>query len=406
MMKQKTLLFLIYLFSITTFSQNTILEEKLDFLIEKKPTSIEVLDSLFNGYEKNKKYLDEVIKISEQNNYQEGLFFAKHALGKYYRDLSLFDKSLEQYNQALQIIRNLNDIENEIINLNNIGSVYRRQDEIINGLNYNKEALDKAFLVKNRTDNIEKSISVSQNSIGNIYNSLKQYNLALEEFNKAIVVQRKYDDKLGLAINHQNIGAANEALGNLEEALKNYYKSLEYNNEVDSKIGKIICGYSIANVLIKKEKYKEANKTVSEILPLAIKENDKFYLSNTYNTLGLSFVYLKEFSKAKANLNKALNIAKQYNIQTVVVKANENLAFLNNKTGNYKKAYEYFKIAKEEELKTINARNLIYVRDLITEYNRERAENQIKSLAKKNEIAQLQLDRIINLWILAISIFV
>lgn len=406
MMKQKTLLILIYLFSITTFSQNTILEEKLDFLIEKKPTSIEVLDSLFNGYEKNKKYLDEIIKISEQNNYQEGLFFAKHALGKYYRDLSLFDKSLEQYNQALQIIRDLNDIENEIITLNNIGSVYRRQDEIINGLNYNKEALDKAFLVKNRTDNIEKSISVSQNSIGNIYNSLKQYNLALEEFNKAIVVQRKYDDKLGLAINHQNIGAANEALGNLEEALKNYYKSLEYNNEVDSKIGKIICGYSIANVLIKKEKYKEANKTVSAILPLAIKENDKFYLSNTYNTLGLSFVYLKEFSKAKTNLNKALNIAKQYNIQTVVVKANENLAFLNNKTGNYKKAYEYFKIAKEEELKTINARNLIYVRDLITEYNRERAENQIKSLAKKNEIAQLQLDRIINLWILAISIFV
>ncbi|MEO9571047.1 MAG: tetratricopeptide repeat protein [Polaribacter sp.] len=405
-MKHKIFLIFLFFFSLTSFSQETELDQKLTFLIKNKPSSINIIDSIFKKHRKNKNYLEQIIKTSEKNNYFEGVFYAKSALGKYYRDFSFFDKALIEYNQALKIIRQLNNIENELITLNNIGSVYRRQDEIINALNYHKEALDKALGLKNIDLNIEKIISVSQNSIGNIYNSLKQYNLALEEFSKSIVVQKKVNNKLGLAINYQNIGTAHEALSNLNKALKNYSKSLDYNNQIDSKIGKIICGYSIASVLLKKGYYQKAYKTVSAILPIAIKENDKFYLSNTYNTLGLSNIYLGQFSTAKKNLNTALDIAKKHNIQTIVVKANENLAILYDKIGDHKKAYNHFKIAKEEDYKTFNAKNLIYVRDLITEYNRERAENQIKDLAKKNKISELQINRIRNLWLLATSVIV
>lgn len=403
-MKSKIFLILFYLLSNVLFSQKNDLKSKLTYLIFNKPTSISAIDSIFKGNEKNKKILEEIIATSKENNYLEGLFYGKSTLGKYYRDISLFNEALIQYNEALKISKELNSLENEITTLNNIGSVYRRQDEIINGLNYHKEALDKGLSVENPSIEIQKLISISENGIGNIYNSLKQYNLALKEFEKSIVIHQKLNYKLGLAINHKTIGTAHEALGNLDEALKSFKKSLDYNNQIDSKIGKIICGYSIANVLTKKGNHQKALETVSAVLPLAIEENDKFYLSNTYNTLGLSYGYLGNYDEAKKYLLTALEIAKKHKIQTIVVKANENLAFLYNKTGNYKEAYSHYKVAKEEDFKTFNARNLIYVRDLITEYNKERAENQIKDLAKKNQIAHLKVTRNRNLLIFSISI--
>ncbi|GAB7255621.1 tetratricopeptide repeat-containing sensor histidine kinase [Polaribacter sp. OB-PA-B3] len=403
-MKSKIFLILFCLLSYTAVSQEIDLKSKLSYLINNKHSNISVMDSIFKGNEKNKKYLEEIIRISKDNNYLEGLFYGKSALGKYYRDISLFKEALIQYNEALKISKELNSIENEITTLNNIGSVYRRQDEIINGLNYHKEALDKGLSIENPSIEIQKLISISENGIGNIYNSLKQYNLALKEFEKSIVIHQKLNYKLGLAINYKTIGTAHEALGNLDEALKYFKKSLEYNKQINSKIGKIICGYSIANVLTKKGNHQKAFETVNAVLPLAIEENDKFYLSNTYNTLGLSYGYLGNYSEAKKYLLTALKIAKKHKIQTIVVKANENLAFLYNKTGNYKDAYNHYKVAKEEDFKTFNARNLIYVRDLITEYNKERAENQIKDLAKKNQIAHLKVTRNRNLLIFAISI--
>jgi tetratricopeptide (TPR) repeat protein len=74
---------------------------------------------------------------------------ATNALGRYYRDVSLFDKSLYEYNNALLISRKKKDTILEIKTLNAIGSVYRRQDDIKNALIYHQEALDKATTIKN-----------------------------------------------------------------------------------------------------------------------------------------------------------------------------------------------------------------------------------------------------------------
>ena len=98
------------------------------------------------------------------------------------------------------------DTISEIKTLNAIGSVYRRQDDIRNALNYHQEALDKATTIKNPKTTTKKSISIAQNSIGNIYLSLKQYELALKEFKKAMVFQKQLNHTHGIAINYKCFG--------------------------------------------------------------------------------------------------------------------------------------------------------------------------------------------------------
>ena len=173
-------------------------------------------------------------------------------------------------------------------------------------------------------------------------------------------------------------------MGNLKEALFNYTTSLSYNNEINSKIGKVICNNSIASVLIKQKKYKKALEKIELALPAALQEKDNYYLASTYNSLGLIQVYLNELESAEKNLNKALKISEEYNVQSSVVNANENLALLYDKKKNYKKAYNYYKKAKEEDAKTFNERNLSYVTELISDYEKERVNNKIQTLEETN----------------------
>ena len=397
-----SLLFFSFLFSCNTqFSQDKEVENnnEIDYLIENAPDNFFTIDSIFKKQKNNKKQILLLLEESEKNSYLIGLAYAHNTLGKYYRNRSFFKESIENHQKTIDIAKKIKNVEAEIVGLNMIGVAYRRQDAIRNALDYHQAALSLADSIKNPSIHIKTSISVSENSIGNIYLALKQYNLALEQFKKSIILQREVNNKLGLAINYQNIGFAHEELGNLNEALSNYEESLKYNNEINSRIGKIICKNSIGSVLIKEKKYFKAEKTIESILDLAIKINDKYYLSDTYNRLGWAQINTNKLEKAEENLNKGLDISEEYNIQSHVIDACIHLSDLNEKKNNNQLALFYYKKAKEKESELFNDKNLLYVNDLIIKYGSERQTDQINDLARQNEITKLQLYKTRNFWI-------
>ena len=77
--------------------------------------------------------------------------------------------------------------------------------------------------------------------------------MAILQFERALKLEEELGNKLGLAINHQNIGHCLEEKGDLEGALENYRKSLAYNEEIDSNIGRVICKNSLAQIYLKQD---------------------------------------------------------------------------------------------------------------------------------------------------------
>ena len=148
-----------------------------------------------------------------------------------------------------------------------LGVDYRKVDANRTALDYNQEALALAETVKNPGLGLRRSIAVSYNSMGNIYLLLRQYDLAIQQFLKSQKIERSINNRLGLAINNQNIGYAKEQHGLLDEALTHYQNSQEINNAINNKIGQVICNGSMARVLIKQKKPKEALKIIEENLP-------------------------------------------------------------------------------------------------------------------------------------------
>jgi tetratricopeptide (TPR) repeat protein len=281
----------------------------------------------------------------------------------------------------------------KIISLNMIGVVYRRMDAIKPALDYHKKALDIANMVKKPSKSIKSSIAVSLNSMGNIYLTLKQFDLAIHEFEKSLVIEKELNNRLGLAINYQNLGYADEAKGNLSLALKNYKRSLDYNNQINSEVGRVICYNSIGQVYIKQQKYTDAKIIIEEGLKKAININDQFYISSSYINLGWTQMEMAEYKSAEENLKKGLNIAENYSLKLAIVEASSKLSELYNKTGDHKAAMFHFKKAVELEKTIFNERNMQYVSDIIIQYENEAKNKEIKALASENEIVRSKLER-------------
>jgi len=135
-------------------------------------------------------------------------------------------------------------------------------------------------------------------------------------------LERQLGNKLGMAINHQNIGKCLESQGGLDEALEHYRTSLSYNEEIDNEMGRIICRNSIAQIFIKQKKTNEALEILDPTLKMSQAQGDQFLTSNVQISLGWALMQKKRYSEAEKNLLKGLDLAKRYNLPSSISQAN------------------------------------------------------------------------------------
>ncbi|MDW5289325.1 tetratricopeptide repeat protein [Formosa sp. PL04] len=369
--------------------------ERVKTSLEERPDSYSTLETIFY---KDKRDSLKMIYLKNQaiiNQYSEAKSYALNALGTIYRNKSLYEKAIDYHKQAIEAAIDANNNVLHTIALNSIGVAYRRMDLVKPALDYHKEAYDLAVKQNkiNPDPDLEHSMAISRNSMGNIYLVLKQYDLALKQFEKSLLIEKETKNKLGLAINYQNIGFALEHKGNLNQALVNYKISLDYNAQMNSEIGRVICNNAITQIYIKQEKYEDALTLISETLNDAKAVGDQYYLAKTYINLGWAQERLNLDEDAETNLKNALQISKAFDLKTFTSEALLHLSDIYTETENYKDALQFYKESKEIENSVTNDRNLNYVNDLIIKYEHEFKNNQIQELADENEIVRHKLER-------------
>jgi len=389
-----TILFLVYASKTNAQDPSEIpFKDIIDNVLALKSSKFEAIDSVFYKYKKDSLKMKHFALLSKNSNYLEGQSYALNALGTIYRNISHYSKAIESHKQAEELAKETNNIELTILSLNMQGVVYRRMDFIRSALDYHEKALNIANTIETPSNYIKLSIAVSQNSMGNIYLALKQYDLALVQFNKSLTIEKDLNNKLGLAINYQNIGYAKEHKGFLEDALKDYETSLSYNNEINSQIGRVICYNSIARIYIKQEKFIEAFNLSESTLKKALEIGDQFYISTSYMNLGWANYELNNLDQAEENLNLAMEVSEKYGLKSNEIEAHIRLAEFYTKKGNHKTALLEYKMANELEKSINNERNLNHINDLVLKYESENKSNKIKALADENLLVKKRLEK-------------
>ncbi|CAM1350320.1 tetratricopeptide repeat protein [Tenacibaculum insulae] len=397
-------LFTLLLFSLLTnicFSQQNIDSLILDAL-NKKETNYFKLKKHFKKVRFTANQINSLLEKSKEGNYVLGEIYAKNSQGLLYRDLKEYDKAIEVYSKSLVKAKDISNIDAEIVTLNQIGVIYKREDKVRQALNYFQESLELISKINAPTNNIKTSKSIAVNCIGDIYLELKQYERALDKFNESIAIDKEIDDKVGLAISYQNIGYAYESLNKLDLALDNYQKSLRYNTINEDILGQGLSNNSIANILIKKGNYEEAYKFITKAVVSLEKNGKKDYLIEVYDTLASVLIKVNKNDEAERYLNKALKIGEENNMLSSLSMIYKHFSELNLKKGNNKVALDFYKKAIELDKKSFEAKNNRYINSLISKYDSEVSSNKLKHLAKETEIAKLKLLRNRNILIIAL----
>jgi tetratricopeptide (TPR) repeat protein len=379
-----------------SFSQDTYnqtFDNNLDEILFTRTTSYTELESLFREFKNDSVKMKQLNERVVKGSYFEAESYALNALGVIYRNLSKYDKAIDYHEYAEEVATYCQNLELKVLSLNMLGAVYRRMDLVSSALDYHSQALEFARKANPITEQLELSIAVSLNSMGNIYLVLKQYDLAIEQFNKSLEIENKSENKLGLAINYQNIGYAKEAKGLLNEALKDYQTSLKYNEDINSDIGKVICFNSIGKIYIKQQKYDEAITLLQDALDKALKIEDQYYIATSYTNLGWLETLTNKEDLAEQHLKKAIEISDNYNLLTSKIEALQYLSKNYVNKGVFDLALRDYKIADSLERTRNNQRNLSYINDLIIKYESESKTNTIKALANENELVKSHLEK-------------
>ena len=373
--------------------QQSKFEQDIANIISAKPRHFASIDSIFKPYLRDSLKIKTLINKANSINYPEAESYGLNALGVLYRNISHYEQSIEAHKKAKALADVSDNTELKVVSLNNIGVAYRRMDLVKPALDFHTKALDLSRSIDTPSATISYNIAVSQNSIGNIYLILEQYDLALKQFEKSIEIEKRAGNRLGLAINYQNIGYAYEAQGELENALRNYKLSLEYNEQINSNLGRVICYNSIGQVYIKQRKYLDAKVIIEKALDKALNINDQFYIAASYINLGWVQKELGNLDEAEADLKKGFAIAKQYNLNLSIVEAGKHLSELYTERNQFKLALNHYKESIDVEKTINNDRNLRYVNDVIIQYENEAKNKEIKALADENLIVKSKLER-------------
>ena len=362
-----------------------------DSLIKAAPVTYQELDSILNPKRSDTTYMRFFDMESARKKYFIGQSYALNQLGRKYRDISDYSKAVALHEKALQAAVDANNLEFRVYSLNMLGVVYRRSDAIKIALDYNQEALELAESEENPSDGLKRSINVSLNSIGNLYSILKQYDIAIAQFKKSMALEKELGNKLGLAINYQNIGECLEYKGELEEALHYYRTSLDYNNEIDSDKGRVICKNSIAQIYIKQNKLTQALDILEPNLLAAETLGDMSIIAAININIGWALMELKQYAESEKYLVTGLEMSKKHHLPSYIAHAYNYLSKLHTYKGDYKNALEYYQMAEafnEEINSEVNRR---YINDLII-YRQKELKNEKQILTLEQSMLRSQMN--------------
>lgn len=375
------------------FAQDVNFDSLTRVILNKKPLDLTEIDGAYSNFKRDTVKMKAFADISHKNKYMEGESFALNMLGVQARNKSDYKTSIKYHKDALSLAEKCRSTDLRVMSLNMLGVTYRRMDAVRSALDYHKLALNIAENTQNKTEGILRSTAVSLNSIGNIYLTLKQFELAEEQFKKALKIEEQLKNKLGLAINYQNLGYVLEAKDSLDAALVSYKKSLKFNEEIKSELGVMICHNSIGQIYLKQDKPRQGLNLIKPTIEVAKEFGDNFYIAMANINTGWALTALGEYKEAEVHLKQGLSVSLQHNLQSSIADAYFQLSHLKEKEGIYNDALQYLKKYQEYGEKILNEKNLQYTSDLIIKYDTEKKKNQIELLEKENEIVKIKLNQ-------------
>jgi PAS domain S-box-containing protein len=386
-----SLIFLISFFEIS-FAQLTHIDS-LKIELSNSQTDTAKINVYLNMIEEylNENETDSIIKyskislrLSNKNNYKDGILRSSFQIGYAYYLKSFYDLSLTYFKEALQLAIELEDKESEIQLLNHIAIVYNDKAEFVETLKYLIRALEE----NEKTDNREETL-ILLNNIGTAYLALEEYEKAAEFLNRSFELSNELDYARGKSIYYSNYGLIYHYEKKYNLALEFFLKSYNISKEDDDFMSMSISLENMGDTYTELNNFKEAEIHYKDAYELSESLEDIYGSASILN--GFAQMYMKkgDYKKAAETFLESIEKSKRIGARDLTKKAYENLYQCYFESKDYKNALKYHVMFKQFTDSLVKVNNTRYVAELEAKNEKERLESDYE-LLKKNEIIKDQ----------------
>jgi len=364
-------------------------------------------------------------EFAKKRDDQKGKADALNNIGHFFRITNNFDKALKNFQQALDIYRNLK-LDNKIANVyDNIGHIYWSRGNFTNALDYYKRSLGVFIALDD-----QKRQSLSYNNLGSVYFRLGMYDEAMNNFLSSLRIREKTGDpKIYSTLN--NLGNIYMRISDYEKALEMYQRSLEYKRKSEKNTQSTL--NNIGNIYIQLKDYESALMYLSEALKineenkdekriattlnniaivyeeqgkldealynyqkaldLKQKVGDTYGFANTSKNLGSVFLIKKDYKQADFYLQQSLETAQKIKTRDVIKDVYQLMSKRYSEVGDYKNAYIYYNYYSNTRDLLFNEETSDKIAQYRTNFTIEKTLREKEILLKNNQIYKLQSEK-------------
>ncbi|MBN1619277.1 tetratricopeptide repeat protein [candidate division WOR-3 bacterium] len=356
-------------------------------------------------HEKEGKYhlslqaIEKATIIAAEVRSDDSLATAYHIAGRLYYKIKNYEKSIENYLNALTLRESLNDPDKISATLNNLSIVYIEILKYDNAL----ECLLKALNCSEYTGD-HNSVSGICNNIGILYLRTGEVEKANSYFEKSLkIIEKTGDDKI-LSDLYMNIGISLCETEDYEDSLEYFKKSADIKRKIKDRKGISSVFLNLGKAYKFLGNYSEALKLLNESLNERMSSGDKKDLATVNHTIGSVYMETGDMKKALSFLEKAYEYSSDIDMLYHKIEIVKDLSEVSKNLGEYDRAYEllieYYRIKEainDNEKKTkMMELELSHEIDKIERENRILTDKNIEleQAKKKIDLQKIELQKV------------
>ena len=325
--------------------------EKAEKSAETTPSKVDALLAIGNYHLTNNFRKAEPFFITALNEIQsdpENKYTQE--LANVYGQLGVINKRKGDYSVAIDYYLKSKDAYETIKDTSNIANLYHNIAMVYRDLNTDKKAISyfkKAIDLKSKLKEI-KGQAIAYNMMGVSYRHYKKNDSALWCYEKAKQLFSSVNDASNIYHVNSNLATLYQGEQNFDMALPIYIENLKY--------------------------YKTQENTGS--------------LFSTHHNLSRCYTYLNQNDKALYHSLESIKIAKKEGFDEKLSKAYLRRSFIQKRAGNYKDAFEDYRLYKKQFDKVFNSETTKKIQELELKhlFKQEKLADSLQFIKEKNEL--------------------
>lgn len=319
-----------------------------------------------------------------------GEMAAYSALGKRYREKSMFTEAIDAHTKGLQCAVKACDTLLIVQALNNIGTNFRRMGILDRASSYHYQALAYCDACSDHTSrDMRKARVVSLNGIGNVHITLDNREAADSVLRLALAGERALGSALGQAINCANIGSLFEADGRMDSARHYYRLSMQLNEEAQSELGISLCHTHFGRLDEKEGRLDSAAAEYRRAYDIMERGSDTWHwleaclaLARVYTEKGdmaVAHTYLEKAKRTAADVSSLEYLAEAYRLEYL----------WHRKRGDSRAALASYERSRLYADSIFNDKNVRHMQNVRLRYERDNKQNEIDLMQRNYQNERL-----------------